>query len=166
MNGINRAVVQAVNFGRSLAPDVRAVYVTDDLDEAEELRRRWEHQIPGVPLVIVESPYRALVGPVVTYLDVLESAALPGAEIPITIVVLPEYVAQALVGPRPLQPDGETPQVGARRPRAHRHRGRAVPQSNTEDPREPVAGNDARPPVRLARRISRGPMAAGGPGSR
>ena len=65
-----------------------------DLEEAEDLRRRWERQIPGVPLVIVESPYRALVGPVVTYLDVLESAALPDAEIPITIVVLPEYVAK------------------------------------------------------------------------
>ncbi len=94
VNGINRAVIQAVNFGRSLAPDVRAVYVTTDLEEAEELRRRWERQVPGVPLVIVESPYRALVGPVVTYLDVLESAALPDTEVPITIVVLPEYVAK------------------------------------------------------------------------
>jgi amino acid transporter len=94
VNGINRAVVQAVNFGRSLATDVRAVYVTTDLEEAEALRKRWERQFPGVPLVIVESPYRALVGPVVTYLDVLESAALPDAEAPITIVVLPEYVAK------------------------------------------------------------------------
>jgi hypothetical protein len=94
VNGINRAVVQAVNFGRSLAPDVRAVFVTTDLEEAEELRTRWETQFPGVPLVIVESPYRALVGPVVTYLDVLEAASPPDAEAPITIVVLPEYVAK------------------------------------------------------------------------
>ena len=67
--------------------------MTDDLEEAEDLRRRWERQMPGVPLVIVESPYRALVGPFVTYLDVLTSAGLPDTEIPITIVVLPEYVA-------------------------------------------------------------------------
>ena len=58
------------------------------------LRERWERQLPGVPLVIVESPYRALVGPVVTYLDVLDMAWPPDREAPITIVVLPEYVAR------------------------------------------------------------------------
>jgi hypothetical protein len=47
-----------------------------------------------VPLVIVESPYRALVGPVVTYLEVLDRAWPPDKEAPITIVVLPEYVAK------------------------------------------------------------------------
>ena len=64
MPGINRAVVQAVNVGRSIADDVRAVLITDEPEEAEVLRERWERQLPGVPLVIVESPYRALVGPV------------------------------------------------------------------------------------------------------
>ena len=94
VNGINRAVVQAVNFGRTMARDVRAVFVTDDTDEAEELRRRWARQIPGVPLVIVESPYRALIEPVVAYLDVLERAWPADVEAPVTIVVLPEYVAR------------------------------------------------------------------------
>ena len=94
VNGINRAVVQAVNFGRTLASDVRAVYVTDDPDEAEQLRERWERQIPAVPLVIVESPYRAIVSPIVAYLDVLDQAWPPDKEAPVTIVVLPEYVAR------------------------------------------------------------------------
>jgi amino acid transporter len=94
VNGINRAVVQAVNFGRTLARDVRAVYVTDDMEDANELQRRWARQIPGVPLVIVESPYRALIEPVVAYLDVLERAWPADMETPITIVVLPEYVAR------------------------------------------------------------------------
>jgi amino acid transporter len=94
VNGINRAVVQAVNFGRALARDIRAVYVTDDPDEGDELRERWEKQLPDVPLVIVESPYRAVVSPVVAYLDVLDQAWPPDREAPITIVVLPEYVAR------------------------------------------------------------------------
>jgi hypothetical protein len=92
VNGINRAVVQAVNFARTLASDVRAVYVTDDAEEGEALRERWERQLPNVPLVIVESPYRAVVSPVVAYLDVLDQAWPPDREAPITIVVLPEYV--------------------------------------------------------------------------
>jgi amino acid transporter len=94
VNGINRAVVQALTFGRTLANDVRAVFITEDPELGEHLRRKWERQVPGVPLVIVESPYRALVGPLTAYLDVLDLAWPPDKEAPITIVVLPEYVAR------------------------------------------------------------------------
>jgi amino acid transporter len=97
VNGITRSVVQAVMFGKSLASDpsmLQAVFVTTDLEDAERLRERWDRQLPGVPLVIVESPYRALVGPVITYLDVLDMAWPPDKEAPTTIVVLPEYVAR------------------------------------------------------------------------
>jgi amino acid transporter len=94
INGINRAVIQAVNFGRTVSRDIRAVYVTEDGEAAEALRARWERQVPGVPLVIVESPYRAVVSPVLAYLDVLDQAWPPDKETPITVVVLPEYVAR------------------------------------------------------------------------
>jgi amino acid transporter len=94
INGINRAVIQAVNFGRTMSQDIRAVYVTEDPDAGDALRKRWERQVPGVPLVIVESPYRAVVSPVVAYLDVLDQAWPPDKEAPITIVVLPEFVAR------------------------------------------------------------------------
>lgn len=94
VNGINRAVVQAVNFGRTLASDVRAVFVTEDHEQGEVLRERWDRQLPGIPLVIVESPYRALVGPVTAYLDVLDLAWPPDRPTPVTIVILPEYVAR------------------------------------------------------------------------
>lgn len=94
VNGINRAVVQAVNFGRTMSDDIRAVFVTEDPAAGEALRERWEHQLADVPLVIVESPYRALVTPVLAYLDVLDGAWPPDRQAPITIVVLPEYVAR------------------------------------------------------------------------
>jgi amino acid transporter len=86
--GLSRAVVQAVNFGRSISDDVLIVHVTDDVEAAEDLRTRFERQIPGVPVVIVESPYRSLIMPFVTYLDVTTS----DPEM-VTIVILPEYVA-------------------------------------------------------------------------
>src|SRR4026209_2493432 len=94
VNGTTRAVVQAVIFGQTRASDVRAVYVTEDPEAGEQLRKRWERQFPGVPLVIVESPFRALIGPVTAYLDVLDLAWPPDKPSPITIVVLPEYVAR------------------------------------------------------------------------
>jgi hypothetical protein len=92
--GINRAVIQAVNVARSIADDVRAVFITDNLDDGAKIREQWERQVPGVPLVVVESPYRALTGPLQAYLDVLDSAWPPDKPAPITFVVLPEYVAK------------------------------------------------------------------------
>ena len=94
VNGINRAVVQAVNVGRTLSDDIRAVYVTADPDAGDTLRERWIRQLPDVPFVVVESPYRALIGPVVAYLDVLDRTWSPDKEVPTTIVILPEYVGR------------------------------------------------------------------------
>jgi amino acid transporter len=93
--GINRAVIQAINVGRSIDDDVRAVYISEDLSEAAALRKQFERQIPGIPLVVVESPYRALAGPLLAYLDVLDSAWPPGRAHPITFIVIPEYVARS-----------------------------------------------------------------------
>ncbi len=85
---LSRAVIRSVQFGRSLSDDVRAVHITIDPEAAEELRRDWERMLPGVPLVIVETPYRSLVLPFLHYLDVMA----PTPTDTITIVVLPEYV--------------------------------------------------------------------------
>ena len=92
--GVTRAVIQAINVARSIDDDVRAVYITEDPESAAQVRADFERQIPGVPLVVVESPYRALVGPLLAYLDVLDAAWPPGQEPPITFVVIPEYVAR------------------------------------------------------------------------
>jgi amino acid transporter len=91
---LDRAVVRAVNVARSVADDVTAVYISDDADASTRMRERWERQVPGVPLVIVESPYRALTGPLIAYLDVLDHAWPPDKSAPITFVVVPEYVAR------------------------------------------------------------------------
>ena len=92
--GLNRSVIQAINVARSIDDDVRAVYITEDPESAVRLRADFERQLPGVPLVVVESPYRALVGPLLAYLDVLDAAWPPDQEPPITFVVIPEYVAR------------------------------------------------------------------------
>ena len=92
INGLSRAVVQAINVGRAISDDVRAVLVVDDHAYAEHVRDEWARQVPGVALVVVESPYRALTGPFLAYLDVLDQAWTPDKDAPITFVVIPEYV--------------------------------------------------------------------------
>ncbi|MCJ7709638.1 MAG: APC family permease, partial [Chloroflexi bacterium] len=91
---LNRAVVRAVNVARSISHEVLAVYISDDPESTAAMRERWERQVPGVTLVIVESPYRALSGPFMAYLDVLDRAWPPGKPAPTTFVVIPEYVAR------------------------------------------------------------------------
>jgi hypothetical protein len=93
--GLTRAVVQAVNVARSVSPDVRAVYISEDPDDAAAVRAQFERQIPGIPLVVVESPYRALAGPLLAYLDVLDGAWPPEKPHPITLIIIPEYVARS-----------------------------------------------------------------------
>ena len=93
--GVNRAVVQALNVARSITKDISAVYVSSDTAKSDEVRERWAQAVPDVPLVVVESPYRALIAPLVAYLDVLERSWPAGLEAPITFVLIPEYVARS-----------------------------------------------------------------------
>jgi amino acid transporter len=82
---------QALAFARAIAPDdahVVAVHVTDDIAKAEPLRREWQKWEPGVELVIIESQFRSLTGPLLAYVDALKESN-PGDTI---TVVLPEYV--------------------------------------------------------------------------
>ena len=146
--GINRAVIQAINVGRSIDDDVRAVYISEDPDDAAAVRAQFERQIPGIPLVVVESPYRALAGPLLAYLDVLDGAWPPDKPHPITFIIIPEYVAAVVVGAHPLQPVGEAPPGHPPRPTAHGRRQRAVPARG---------GDRASPDRDRPRRTSRRP---------
>lgn len=87
---IDRAALEALAFARSVAPQVTAVHVTDDPAEAERVKQRWQQlESDGdVELVVVESPYRALVQPLLAYIDAL---AAQDPDRPIT-VVLSEFV--------------------------------------------------------------------------
>ena len=125
--GINRAVVQAVNVARSIAPDVIAVLVGDNRPEDETVRERWQKQMPDVPLVYVESPFRALVEPLLAYLDVLD-AQWP-ADRPRSDHVRrdPRVRRAPLVGAAALQPIGCAPAPSVAGPNSHRGRQRAVP---------------------------------------
>jgi len=88
VEGLDRAVLRTIEYARSSSQNVTAVHITDDVKEAETLRAKWEESIPDVPIVIVESPYRALVAPFLAYVDAVDRANPQGR----ITVVLPEFV--------------------------------------------------------------------------
>jgi amino acid transporter len=105
---LNRAAVRAVAYARSLTGQVDAedkggdglalaprayliaVHVTDDVDAGERLKERWDRAGLGVDLVVLESPYRALVGPLLAYINALERQQ--PAVTSVVTVLLPEYI--------------------------------------------------------------------------
>jgi amino acid transporter len=69
---LDRPSIEALAFARSISPDPLAVHITNDPAAAADLRRRWTELPSPSELVIVESPYRALIGPLLRYLDALQ----------------------------------------------------------------------------------------------
>lgn len=89
VSGIHRGVLPALQYARSIAPDnVMAIYVNLDLEATERMRTRWAEWGCEVPLVVLESPYRSLLTPLLKYLDELDSRY--GDDV--VTVVLPEFV--------------------------------------------------------------------------
>lgn len=86
--GIHKGILPALEYARALSHDYRALYIEIDQNETALIRDRWEKFGLGVPLVIMESPYRSVVGPVLEY---LEEAKKERPDHVITVVV-PEFV--------------------------------------------------------------------------
>jgi hypothetical protein len=81
---INKMTLAAVDFARELSGKATAVHLADDREEAEEFRARWEKMIPDIPLLIVESPYRAFVAPMLAYVESVERSE---PDVRITVVL-------------------------------------------------------------------------------
>ncbi|MEO8246122.1 MAG: APC family permease [Chloroflexota bacterium] len=85
---LNEPARQALAFAAAVSTDATAVHVTPDMAGAEAMREAWAGWSGGTRLVIIESPYRALVGPLMAYLDVLQRQD-PSRPV---LVVLSEFV--------------------------------------------------------------------------
>ena len=88
ISGIHRAVVQALDYAKTLSADVRAVYVNLDPEVTEKLKAQWAMWGNGVELVVLESPYRSLMEPLLEYIETLLKSDPP----PYVTVALPEFV--------------------------------------------------------------------------
>jgi amino acid transporter len=85
---LNRPAVEALRYAKSLSDDVTAVHVATENEHVENLQAQWERWGEGVPLTIIESPYRSLTRPLLQYLNQLRKAE----RVDYVTVVLPEYV--------------------------------------------------------------------------
>ena len=70
---LDRPALGAVTFARTLSAQASAVHITNDAADAATLREQWSALSNGMELVVVESPYRALIGPLTRYMDALQA---------------------------------------------------------------------------------------------
>lgn len=69
IGGVNRAVVRAVDYARSRGGDVRAVLVSVDKEETALVEIQWAQWGCGVPLIVLPSPYRSILGSLLEYIE-------------------------------------------------------------------------------------------------
>jgi hypothetical protein len=70
--GIHKGVVEAVEYAKSISPNVTALTVDLDPTKTARLRVQWAEWAPDVPLVVLESPYRSILQPLLEYIDRME----------------------------------------------------------------------------------------------
>jgi len=89
VSGVHRGIVEALRYARSISDRVTAVYVEVNPGDADRVRQQWEKWGQGVPLVVVPSPYRSIVEPLLEYLDQLDAESGDGQP---ASILLPEFV--------------------------------------------------------------------------
>ncbi len=89
--GVHRAVIAALNYARSISDDVTAVYVETNPNETPKIRRKWAEWGDGIPLVVLPSPYRSIVGPLVEYVDRIDDQRRRDQ---VVTIVLPQFVPE------------------------------------------------------------------------
>jgi amino acid transporter len=88
ISGIQRAVLNAIKYAKVLSQDVSAVYVCLDPIETAKIQAKWDKQCMGVQLIVLESPYRSVIEPLLDYIEEIRNEYPDG----IITVVLPEFV--------------------------------------------------------------------------
>lgn len=89
VSGVHRGTLAALRYAQELSTDVTAVHVSVDPDDAERIKKKWETWGEGVRLVVLDSPYRLLMEPLLDYLENLAKDRQPND---IITVVVPRFV--------------------------------------------------------------------------
>ena len=89
ISSVHRGVVDAIRFAKSISKNVTGVYIELEPGSGEQVRNKWQRWWPKVPLVILPTPYRSIIGPLLDFLDEEDNKWDDGQ---LAAVVLPEFV--------------------------------------------------------------------------
>ena len=81
-------MVKAIQYAQTLSPNAKAVFVETDPERTRRLEEKWGKYGMGVPLIVLTSPYRSLLGPLTEYIEHLQEQG----ENHVVTIVLPEFI--------------------------------------------------------------------------
>lgn len=90
VSGVHQGTLSALRYARMLSDDVTAVHVTIEPEDAEKIRQKWETWGGGIRLVMLDSPYRLFIEPILGYIASLAEQRQPGETL---TIVVPEFVS-------------------------------------------------------------------------
>ncbi len=88
ISGMNRPVLNAIRYARAISDDVVAIYVRLDERQTSITQEAWSKYGMGVPLLVLDSPYRSVIEPLLDYIDEVRKDYKNG----VITVILPEFV--------------------------------------------------------------------------
>jgi amino acid transporter len=91
ISGVHQGTLAGLRYAHNLSDDVTAVYISLDRDEAEKVQEKWRVWGEGVRLVILDSPYRLLIEPILEYIETFCKMRQPHEVI---TVVVPQFVSR------------------------------------------------------------------------
>ncbi|MBZ0169214.1 permease [Candidatus Methylomirabilis lanthanidiphila] len=89
LSGVHRGTLAALRYARTLSDDITAVHIGMDQAEIDSLRRKWESWGDGVRLVVLDSPYRLLLEPLLGYIEEIAAQRQPNE---IITIIVPQFV--------------------------------------------------------------------------
>ena len=92
VSGVHQGTLAALRYARMLSDDVTAVHVTIEPAESEKVRQKWETWGEGVRMVMLDSPYRLFIEPLLGYIADIANQRQPGETI---TIVVPEFVSDS-----------------------------------------------------------------------
>jgi hypothetical protein len=89
VSGMHRGTLAALHFACSMSADVTAAIVDVEPEQTSRVREKWPAWSNGVPLVVLDSPYRSIIRPLLAYLEKVDQR---DPERGLAVVMLPEFV--------------------------------------------------------------------------
>ncbi len=88
IDDVNNASLRAMSFARTICEEIIVLHISSDAAETEKVRQKMNAFAPDLKFVVVESPLRSIMPPLLNYVDAIHKQN-PGVFVS---VVLPEFI--------------------------------------------------------------------------
>ena len=94
VSGVHQGTLAALRYARMLSDDVTAVHVAIEPAEAEKVKKKWELWGEGTRMVMLNSPYRLFLEPLLDYIAEISKHRQPGETL---TIVVPEFISNSRI---------------------------------------------------------------------